>query len=171
MRRYNKLLAGASWMGEYGNPDTDDWSFLQKYSPYHTLRKEASSPPTLFTTSTRDDRVHPGHARKMLGKMVDLGMPGIGYENIEGGHGGAADNKQRAFMSTLAWTFLDKTIVDGSLVGALKNRTNTDGGRRRSQLLMRVLSTEKLPRWAVPVLGAAAIAVAVLAERQRCRLH
>ena len=94
MYRYNKLLAGASWMGEYGNPDTDDWSFLQNYSPYHTLQQRA--PPTLFTTSTRDDRVHPGHARKLLGKMVDLGLPALGYENIEGGHGGAADNKQRS---------------------------------------------------------------------------
>jgi len=66
-------------------------------------------PPILFTTSTRDDRVHPAHARKMVGKMLDMGIPGVAYyENIEGGHGGAADNTQRAFMSTLAWSFLWK---------------------------------------------------------------
>ena len=96
MRRFHKLLAGASWMGEYGDPDTDDWSFLQRYSPYHNLDEATAYPPILVTTSTRDDRVHPGHARKLLGKMVDLGLPALGYENIEGGHGGAADNKQRS---------------------------------------------------------------------------
>ena len=109
MRRYNKLLAGASWMGEYGDPDKpDEWAFVQKYSPYHTVKQGAKAPPTLFTTSTRDDRVHPAHARKLAGKMYDLGLPVLSYENIEGGHGGAADNKQRAFMSTLMYAFLRK---------------------------------------------------------------
>ena len=110
MKRFNTLLAGASWMGEYGNPDEpDEWKFLQRYSPYHRLKRGVTYPPILFTTSTRDDRVHPAHARKMVGKMLDLGIPGVAYyENIEGGHGGAADNKQRAFMSTLAWSFLWK---------------------------------------------------------------
>ena len=66
MCRYHKLLAGASWMAEYGNPDTSDWAdFLHKYSPYQNLKAETEYPPVLFTTSTRDDRVHPGHARKM----------------------------------------------------------------------------------------------------------
>jgi len=160
MRRYNKLLAGASWMGEYGNPDIpEEWQFLKHNSPYHTLKAGATAPPTLFTTSTRDDRVHPGHARKMLGKMVDLGLPGIGYENIEGGHGGAADNKQRAFMSTLAWSFLEKTVVDGSLSAAIARRSNLDGGRR----------PPGLPRWAAPLLGALLLGVAILAERRRMR--
>ena len=109
MHRYNKLLAGASWMGEYGNPDTDDWSaFLHKYSPYHTLQTDGRlpTPPTLFTTSTRDDRVHPGHARKLAGKMVDLAMPVLSYENIEGGHGGAADNKQYAYVTARVYDFM-----------------------------------------------------------------
>ena len=67
MCRYHKLLAGASWMAEYGNPDTSDWAdFLHKYSPYQNLKAETEYPPVLFTTSTRDDRVHPGHARKMV---------------------------------------------------------------------------------------------------------
>ncbi|CAE8585209.1 unnamed protein product [Polarella glacialis] len=70
MRRYSKLLAGASWMGEYGDPDTDDWAnFLHKYSPYQLVRDDCKYPPALFTTSTKDDRVHPGHARKMVAKL------------------------------------------------------------------------------------------------------
>ena len=168
--RYNKLLAGASWMGEFGNPDVEEeWSFLQHYSPYHTVRAGALAPPTLFTTSTRDDRVHPGHARKLLGKMVDLRMPGIGYENIEGGHGGAADNKQRAFMSVLAWSFLEKTIVSGTLAASLTRRTNLDGGRRpaRSLLAKMTAGSKGSPKWLVTVLGAAALGVAVMAERRR----
>lgn len=107
MQRYHKLLAGASWMGEYGNPDVpEEWAYLKGYSPYHNVRKDAKYPPVLFTTSTRDDRVHPGHARKMVAKMKDMGHNVLYYENVEGGHGGAADNKQRAFMSSLAYTFL-----------------------------------------------------------------
>ena len=107
MRRYHTLLAGASWMGEYGNPDLpEEWAFIQTFSPYHNLKEGTKYPRTLFTTSTRDDRVHPGHARKMAAKMKGMGLDLLYYENIEGGHGGAADNKQAAFMSALAYTFL-----------------------------------------------------------------
>jgi prolyl oligopeptidase len=107
MQRYHKLLAGASWMAEYGNPeDPKEWEFIRTFSPYHNLRKEVKYPRILFTTSTRDDRVHPGHARKMAAKMKAMGHDILYYENIEGGHGGAADNKQQAFMSALAYTFL-----------------------------------------------------------------
>ncbi len=107
MRRFNHLLAGASWVGEYGNPDLpEDWAFIRTFSPYHVVAKEAKYPRTFFTTSTRDDRVHPGHARKMVAKMKDQGHDVIYYENIEGGHGGAADNKQAAFMQALAYQFL-----------------------------------------------------------------
>ena len=100
-------------MGEYGDPDTDDWSFLQRYSPYHNLDEATAYPPILVTTSTRDDRVHPGHARKLVSKLLDLGKgpSTFYYENIEGGHGGAANNKQRAFMSTLAYSFLEQTLA------------------------------------------------------------
>ena len=112
MKRYHTLLAGASWMGEYGDPDTADWEFLQHFSPYHNLDEAASYPPILFTTSTRDDRVHPGHARKMVSKLEDMSKSGVYYyENMEGGHGGAADNKQRAFMSTLAYDFLEQALT------------------------------------------------------------
>ncbi len=107
MRRYNHLLAGASWMDEYGNPDLpEEWAFIRSFSPYHNVEKSVKYPRVLFTTSTRDDRVHPGHARKMVAKMKDQGHGVIYYENIEGGHGGAADNKQAAFMQALAYTFL-----------------------------------------------------------------
>ncbi len=112
MRRYHKLLAGASWMDEYGNPDLpDEWQFIRTFSPYHNLKDDVKYPPILFTTSTRDDRVHPGHSRKMVAKMKAMGQDVLYYENVEGGHGGAADNKQRAFMSALAYTFLWENLA------------------------------------------------------------
>ena len=110
MKRYHKLLAGASWMAEYGNPDTDDWNFLKAYSPYQNVRADGNYPPVLFTTSTRDDRVHPGHARKMMARMAEQGHDVRYYENIEGGHGGAANNEQAAFMQALAYTFLKQKL-------------------------------------------------------------
>ena len=107
MRRYHVLLAGASWTEEYGNPDDPkEWEFIRTFSPYHNLKEGVKYPPTLFMTSTRDDRVHPGHARKMTAKMLDAGQSVLYWENIEGGHGGAADNKQSAHMNALAYTFL-----------------------------------------------------------------
>jgi prolyl oligopeptidase len=107
MRRFNKLLAGASWMAEYGDPDKpEQWAYISKYSPYQNLAKSKNYPRVLFTTSTRDDRVHPGHARKMVARMKEQGHDVLYYENIEGGHGGAANNRQAAFMSALAYTFL-----------------------------------------------------------------
>jgi prolyl oligopeptidase len=111
MQRYHKLLAGASWVAEYGNPDVPtEWEFIRTFSPYHNVKRGTKYPRTLFTTSTRDDRVHPGHARKMVARMKDQGHDVVYYENIEGGHGGAADNKQAAFMSALAFTFLKKQL-------------------------------------------------------------
>lgn len=110
MQRYHLLLAGASWMAEYGNPDTDDWNFLQKYSPYQNLSADAKYPPVLFTTSTRDDRVHPAHARKMFARMQEQGHPVFYYENIEGGHGGAANNAQAAYMQAIAYSFLRQKL-------------------------------------------------------------
>ena len=107
MQRYPQLLAGASWKAEYGDPALpEEWSFIRTFSPYHNVRPDVHYPPTLCTTSTRDDRVHPGHARKMVARMQDQKHDVLYYENIEGGHSGAADNKQAAFMSALAYTFL-----------------------------------------------------------------
>jgi prolyl oligopeptidase len=111
MRRFNRLLAGASWMGEYGDPDkTEEWAFIRGFSPYHNLARDRTYPPILITTSTRDDRVHPGHARKMTARLREFGKPVLYYENIEGGHGGAADNRQRAFMEALGYRFLEREL-------------------------------------------------------------
>ena len=107
MQRYNKLLAGASWMGEYGNPDIpEEWEYIKKYSPYHNLKKDVDYPEVYFYTSTRDDRVHPGHARKMAAKMIDMGHPIYYYENIEGGHGGSSTNEQSAKSSAMTFSYL-----------------------------------------------------------------
>lgn len=108
MQRYNKLLAGASWVAEYGNPDiAEEWNFIQKYSPYQNVKADVVYPEVLFITSTRDDRVHPGHARKMAAKMIEQGHKNVWYyENIEGGHGGAANSAQRADMSAITYSFL-----------------------------------------------------------------
>jgi len=107
MRRYHQLLAGASWMAEYGDPDKpEDWAALSKYSPYQNVKRGMKLPKVLFATSTRDDRVHPGHARKMAARMIAFGHRVLYWENIEGGHGGAADNAQRAQMMALEYSFL-----------------------------------------------------------------
>ncbi len=111
MKRYHLLLAGASWMAEYGNPDAaGEWDFIKNYSPYQNIIKSTKYPAVLFTTSTRDDRVHPAHARKMMAMMEAQGHDVSYYENIEGGHGGAANNRQRAYMQALAYSFLKERL-------------------------------------------------------------
>eukprot|EP01063_Lacrimia_lanifica_P013154 TRINITY_DN1978_c0_g1_i1.p1 TRINITY_DN1978_c0_g1~~TRINITY_DN1978_c0_g1_i1.p1 ORF type:complete len:781 (+),score=296.68 TRINITY_DN1978_c0_g1_i1:66-2408(+) len=137
MKRYSQLLAGASWMGEYGDPSKpEEWAYLRRHSPYHILRhdilgkdeegapepvtaprKDWKCPKSLFVTSTRDDRVHPAHARKMVaclqqeaGDHVDVVQY---WENTEGGHGGAADNSQRAYMWALTYNFLAQVLAVG----------------------------------------------------------
>ncbi len=107
MKRYHKLLAGASWMAEYGDPDNpDEWAYIQKYSPYQNLAKNVDYPATFFYTSTRDDRVHPGHARKMAARMKEYGQQVWYYENMEGGHKGSSTNDQLAHRLALAYTHL-----------------------------------------------------------------
>jgi prolyl oligopeptidase len=117
MRRFHLLLAGASWMAEYGNPDDpDDWQFIAEYSPYQNISAKRRYPPVLITTSTRDDRVHPGHARKMTAALEAAGHRVRYYENIEGGHAGAADNAQTAFREALCFTFLHRMLAgNGSI--------------------------------------------------------
>jgi prolyl oligopeptidase len=126
MKRYHLLLAGASWVAEFGDPETDDWKFLEKFSPYHNIDVNVTKyPPMLVTTSTRDDRVHPAHARKMVKKLWDMGhgdnkdWPIYYYENIEGGHGGAADAKQSAFMTAIAYDFMFDTLSKNAKAGEL----------------------------------------------------
>ncbi|WP_072807483.1 prolyl oligopeptidase family serine peptidase [Rhodococcoides yunnanense] len=109
MKRYHLLLAGASWVAEYGDPDDpDEWAFISEYSPYQNVvgPDEKKYPPILIATSTRDDRVHPGHARKMAARLEEVGQNVRYFENIEGGHGGAADNAQLAFKTALSFQFL-----------------------------------------------------------------
>jgi prolyl oligopeptidase len=112
MKRYSHLLAGASWMEEYGDPDKpEEWAFIKTFSPYHNVKAGVSYPPTLFMTTTRDDRVHPAHARKMMALMKDLGYDVRYYENIEGGHGAGADNKQAAHFQALEYSFLQQKLM------------------------------------------------------------
>ena len=111
MRRYSKLLAGASWIAEYGDPEKpEDWAFLQKISAYHTVEANKAYPPILIATTKRDDRVHPGHARKMAAKLVSLGYPAHYYEPAAGGHGYGKDNNERAAFIALGYRFLRESI-------------------------------------------------------------
>ncbi|MEO7174690.1 MAG: prolyl oligopeptidase family serine peptidase, partial [Saprospiraceae bacterium] len=111
MKRYNKLLAGASWMGEYGNPDVAaDWEYISKYSPYQNLKEGMKYPEVFFYTSTRDDRVHPGHARKMVAKMNDMGYKTYYFENTEGGHAGSSTNEQSARMNAMLFSYLQMKL-------------------------------------------------------------
>jgi len=94
-------------MDEYGDPDNpDDWAYISRYSPYQNLHADRVYPRVLFTTSTRDDRVHPGHARKMAAAMLAQGHDLLYYENTEGGHSGSANNQQHAYINALEYTFL-----------------------------------------------------------------
>jgi prolyl oligopeptidase len=107
MQRYNHLLAGASWMAEYGDPDKpDEWAYISKYSPYQNLRAGTKYPKVMFTTTTRDDRVHPAHARKMAARMESMGLPFYYFENTEGGHGAGVTNEQRAKSLALTYAYL-----------------------------------------------------------------
>ena len=107
MKRYHLLLAGASWMAEYGNPDiAEQWGFISRYSPYQKVQPGLKLPPVMFYTSTRDDRVHPGHARKMAAKMAAMGYAVDYYENTEGGHHGSVTNEQLATRLARTYAFL-----------------------------------------------------------------
>jgi prolyl oligopeptidase len=107
MQRYSHLLAGASWMAEYGDPDKpEEWAYISKYSPYQNLRAGVKYPKVLFTTTTRDDRVHPGHARKMAAKMESMGYPFYYFENTEGGHGAGVTSEQRARTLAVTYAYL-----------------------------------------------------------------
>ena len=111
MRRFHLLLAGASWTAEFGNPDEPaDWEFIKEYSPYHNISAVRHYPPVLITTSTNDDRVHPGHARKMTAALEAGGHQVLYYENTEGGHAGASNNAQAAFESAVIYEFLLQTL-------------------------------------------------------------
>src|SRR5271163_2130395 len=111
MRRYSKLLAGASWIAEYGDPDNpEDWAFLGPLSAYHVAGPGRPYPPILLATTRRDDRVHPGHARKMAAKLQAMGYDASFYEPAAGGHGYGKDNAERAAFTALGYNFLRRAI-------------------------------------------------------------
>jgi prolyl oligopeptidase len=111
MKRFSHLLAGASWMGEYGDPDVPaDWAYISKYSPYQNVKPGQPYPRVFIYTTTRDDRVHPGHARKMAAKLESLGYPVLFYENTEGGHGSGTTNEMRARADALIYTYLSEQL-------------------------------------------------------------
>jgi prolyl oligopeptidase len=111
MARYTKLLAGQSWIAEYGDPEiAEEWAYVQKFSPYHLAKAGRDYPPILITTNRTDDRVHPGHARKMAALLQELGCPAWFNETVAGGHSGAVDNTKQAQSQALGFAFLRKTI-------------------------------------------------------------
>jgi len=111
MQRYTRLGAGASWVAEYGDPDTADWNFMSKWSPYQNLRAGVAYPPVFYYTSTKDDRVHPSHARKAAAKLKALGRDYYYFENIEGGHGGTANQDQLAYRIALEYTYFAQRLM------------------------------------------------------------
>jgi len=112
MRRYHRLLAGASWIEEYGNPDLpEQWAYISKYSPYHNSQAGVAYPRVLYTSSTRDDRVHPAHARKMVARLQAQGHEVLYWENTEGGHAGAATIEQQVKLWALSYGFLAEQLM------------------------------------------------------------
>ena len=111
MLRYHLLLAGASWVDEYGSPEIlEERAFLERISPYHNFNPERDYPVPFFVTSTKDDRVHPGHARKMAKLFEAAGLPFFYYENIDGGHSAAANQAERARRTALEYTYLTRRL-------------------------------------------------------------
>ena len=113
MLRFHKLLAGASWIAEYGNPDIpEERAWIEAYSPYQNLRAGQPYPEVFINTSTKDDRVHPGHARKAVARLEELGYPVLFYENIDGGHAAAANLRESARRISLEYTYLMRRLMD-----------------------------------------------------------
>ncbi|OHV77371.1 prolyl oligopeptidase family protein [Ensifer sp. LCM 4579] len=115
MVNFTHMSAGASWQGEYGNPDDPvEGAFLRSISPYHNVRAGVAYPEPFFETSTKDDRVGPAHARKMAALFEDMGLPFYYYENIEGGHAGAANLQEQARRYALEYTYLSQKLMDNT---------------------------------------------------------
>jgi prolyl oligopeptidase len=113
MLRFHKLLAGASWIAEYGNPDIpEERAWIAAYSPYQNLRAGQPYPQVFIHTSTKDDRVHPGHARKAAARMQELGYDVLFYENTDGGHAAGANLRETARRLALEYTYLTRRLMD-----------------------------------------------------------
>jgi prolyl oligopeptidase len=113
MQRYHLMLAGASWIAEYGDPRIpEEWAYLEEYSPYQNFRAGADYPAVFVYASTRDDRVHPGHARKTVARLQSLGHDVWYYENVEGGHGGSSTNEQLAYRIALSYAHLWRELSE-----------------------------------------------------------
>lgn len=113
MLRFHKLLAGASWIGEYGDPDIPEQrAWIEQYSPYQNLRAGQPYPEVFIHTSTKDDRVHPGHARKAAARLEELGYPVLFYENTDGGHAAGANLRETARRLALEYTYLSRRLMD-----------------------------------------------------------
>jgi prolyl oligopeptidase len=111
MKRYSKLLAGASWMGEYGDPDKpEEWAYISRYSPYQNHRRGVKYPAVFFYSSTKDDRVHPGHARKAAARLMEYGNRVYFHEFLEGGHSVGADHAEDAHRAALLNAFLTREL-------------------------------------------------------------
>ena len=112
MKRYSHLLAGASWMDEYGNPDKpEEWAFLSRYSPYQNHKKGVKYPSVFFYSSTKDDRVHPGHARKAAARLMEYGNKVYFHEYLEGGHSVGADHGEDAYRAALLNAYLNRELA------------------------------------------------------------
>jgi prolyl oligopeptidase len=135
MLRYHKLLAGASWIAEYGDPEIpDEAAFLRAISPYHNVKPGPAYPEPFFVTSTKDDRVHPGHARKMAARMQAMGLPFLYYENVDGGHSAAANLEERARRTALEYAYLaQKLMISPVTVSARKAGKEPAGGSNRAK--------------------------------------
>lgn len=113
MLRFHKLLAGASWVAEYGSVENEEEkTYLESYSPYQNINRDKIKDTTiLLYTSTKDDRVHPGHARKMAAKIKELNLPYFYFENLDGGHGGSSNFSERARQMALEYTFFHQQLT------------------------------------------------------------
>lgn len=111
MLRYHKMPPGASWIAEYGDPEKpEERAWIAKYSPYQAIRSGQKYPEPFIHTSTKDDRVHPGHARKAAARLEELGYPVLFYENTDGGHSAAANLKETARRLALEYTYLSRKL-------------------------------------------------------------
>lgn len=113
MLRYHELPAGASWIGEYGDPRIpEEAEWIARYSAYQQLRPDVDYPRVYITTNTRDDRVHPGHARKFAARLGDQGHDHLYYEDTAGGHSNDADPVANARRWARHYVYLSQQLMD-----------------------------------------------------------